>query len=793
MTQGTLDAAVQWTGTLPVNAQGHKLDVVFHGGEPLLAGIDFYRWTLPRLRETFAHRRLRLSIQSNLWLLTEEFCELFSEYNVSIGTSLDGPEAITDAQRGAGYFRRTMTGIELLRRRGLGVSCICTFTRQSAIRAGEILDFFASEGLDFSIHGAVTPIQMDTTRRTTDGPGFRQNGPKADDWSLSPEAYGELLAHLLDLYSANLNRVRISTLDALCQNISTGEGRICTFRNCLGHYLAAAPDGGIYPCQRFAGQPVFRIGKVQDNPGLEQLEQSPVWRRFRKREERMAEECGDCPHFSYCKGGCPYNALAAGGGAFSSLRDPYCSAYQRIFSTITDRALEEVFSEENLNELTANPGDGTLLRRGNLLTLLRNDTHPRDITQRAKQILAAVALGSNDPLNEVAVRLSQTGLALSPLRAEQALASLAQRLTTKGRLNNLYLHVTLACNLRCAHCYAQAGPAHVYDKVMPVKQVVSLCREAVVSGFRQVVITGGEPLIHSDHKRLLDSLAALRAEVELLLIMLRTNLALPLRPDLLAHIGSCVDKIAVSVDGDQTSHNMRRGSGTYERTVANLRVLIKAGCEADILLSANLSVKEAAGAKGESVRALARDLGIRRVHFRPILPLGRARKWKMEIVREAHWTYLGVDDAIAYGFSPTASCGIGQNLYVEPTGEAFPCYACCGDNWLLGNVFDKGGLRSILDSSVFQTLSGRTVDTNQECRHCALRYLCGGACRAWNGPLDIDLDAPPVDCRPLHARARALLLGAMDYLGVTYRQWVDAGLPDDKKSLFSISAENGWR
>lgn len=763
MTTNTLDATVQWAAeTLSINTQDHKLVVVFHGGEPLLAGTTFYRWALPRLRKMFRYQQLRLNVQSNLWLLTEEFCELFTEYNVSVGTSLDGPKAITDAQRGTGYFRRTMAGIELARCYGLAVSCICTFTRQSATCASDIFNFFASEGLDITIHGAVPPLRQDSM---------------VDKWSLSSEAYGKLLLRLLDLYSINMSRIRISTLDALCQSVFTQDGQICTFRDCLGKYLAFAPDGGIYPCQRFAGHTNFRIGNVHDNPSLEQLKLSSVWQFFREREKLVAEECGDCPHFAYCKGGCPYDALTAGGGVFRTLRDPNCSAYQNIFSTITDQAIEEVFSEENLNELIVKPGDGTLLRRGNLLTLMRNGPHPRDVKQRAKRILAAAALGLNEPLDKVALRLTQTGLTHSPLRAEQALAFLAQRFRPKGRLNNLYLHVTFGCNLRCAHCYAEACPAHNCDKVMPIKQVVSLCREAAALGFRQVVITGGEPLIHSNRKRLLDNLAVLRAEIKPLLIVLRTNLALSLEQDILARIGRSVDQICVSVDGDQSSHNTRRGPGTYERTIANLRTLIEAGCKAEISLSANLSVKEAVGTEGKSMRALARNLGIQRVHFRPILPLGRAREAKIEIVRETHWAYLGVDDAIAYGFYPTASCGIGQNLYVEPTGKAFPCYACCEDSWLLGNVYDEGGLRTIINSSAFQTLSKRTVDTNHQCQHCALRYLCGGACRAWSGPLDLNLDAPPVDCRPLHARARALLIGALEYLGVTTRQWIAAGLP----------------
>ena len=383
MGKGILDATLVWLEDLQNRGPIDKLDVVFHGGEPLTAGIDFYCQALPRLRQTLKTKRQRLNMQSNLWLLTGELCELFAEYGVSLGTSLDGPEEITDNQRGRGYFSRTMAGIELARRHGLRVGCICTFTRQSVSHADEIIDFFIHEGLDFSIHAAVPPLVDNGLGQESDISCTQAaRGAATDRWSLSPEAYGSLLVNLLDSYLSNLQRIRISTLDQLSRSISSWEGGICTYRDCLGCYLAIAPDGSIYPCQRFTGLSSFRLGHVQERPGPERLKQAPVWQMFREREERLREECGDCPRFNICKGGCPYNALAVGGGSFNSLKDPYCSSYRRIFSHITERALEEVFSEENMEAVVTQPDGSSLLRKGVLLTIMRGGSHPRQALQR---------------------------------------------------------------------------------------------------------------------------------------------------------------------------------------------------------------------------------------------------------------------------------------------------------------------------------------------------------------------------------------------------------------------------
>lgn len=182
-------------------------------------------------------------------------CELFSKYAVLLGTSLDGPEPINDAQRGDGYFKRTMAGIDRARDHGISVGCICTFTAKSVQYADEVFDFFVSKGLNFSIHPALPSINLH----------FRKgNNVQNRELVLLPEAYGRLLMDMMKRYLDNLDKVQISTIDAMCRAMSVRHGSICIFSNCLGKYFAIDPEGWIYPCQRFAGIPEFRIRNVYD-------------------------------------------------------------------------------------------------------------------------------------------------------------------------------------------------------------------------------------------------------------------------------------------------------------------------------------------------------------------------------------------------------------------------------------------------------------------------------------------------------------------------------------------------
>jgi uncharacterized protein len=764
MRQDTLEAVVRWQAAL---ADRDRLEITFHGGEPLVPGARFYRMALPFLRDGLTPREVRFSLQSNLWLLTDELCELFSEFGVSIGTSLDGPEQINDAQRGVGYFRRTMAGIERARAHGIDVGCICTFTAQSAKHAEEVFDYFLREGLGFSIHAALPPL-----------------GHSGDGWALSPKDHGQLLVDMLDRYLTHADKLRISTLDAMSRSVSAGHGGICSFGDCLGEYLAVDPEGWIYACQRLAGMPQYRLGNVSETPSLDTLAEAPAWRLFADRQTRIEEECGDCAHFDYCRGGCPYNALAASGRGFNgTLRDPYCPAYQRTFTEITDRALAEVFAEENLAAVVEQgPGKHGLMRKGRLLQIMRDGPHPQNVASRAREVVAAVALAVSSSPEEAFEKLDRVGIISQTDVALSSLKALRRRLDTQSEraLLNAYLHVTYACNLRCSHCYARSEPGK--SASMAVEDLARLVRELAQAGFHKAVVTGGEPLAHPDRARLLDALASLREEVKPLQTVLRTNLACRLTPALAERLVRSTDHVIVSVDGDEAAHDARRGAGSYAHIVSNLRALVAKVSQispaaevapAEIGITSVLGAAQIDGREGEAVRALSEELGLP-LHFKPILPLGRAEGRGL-----APEFYSSLDDeveALAYGAHIAATCGLGMNLYIGPNGESFPCYALVSTHHELGNVLMDGLSAVLAQNDVYRGIS---VDTSSRCRDCALRYLCGGLCRAWDRPGDADTTL--ADCAPLHLRAHDLLLAALEALEVPPERWLAAGLspPED--------------
>jgi len=324
----TIKEVVEW---LKIFRQD-SVTFTFHGGEPLLAGAEFYREALPLLAEGLSSRNIAFAIQTNMWKLTPEIAEIFARYNVPIGSSLDGPQELNDLQRGKGYYEKTMRGYEFAKDHGLTVRFITTFTSHSVKFREDIFNFYLDKGLTLKLHPCLPSIK----------------GDNPEKWALDPKEYGELLIYLLDKYLENMGKIEVMNIDHLCKCVFTGRGTVCTFVDCMGDTFAVGPDGGIYPCYRFVGMPEYVMGNVYDRPTMADLAKSDAWKLMHKYKEFVDTACGKCAHIKYCRGGCPYNAIVPTDGEIKAV-DPHCIAYKMIFDEITNRVNQEMFGSGGMD------------------------------------------------------------------------------------------------------------------------------------------------------------------------------------------------------------------------------------------------------------------------------------------------------------------------------------------------------------------------------------------------------------------------------------------------------------
>jgi uncharacterized protein len=322
MSLETLNATTAWLSGF----RDDPVTITFHGGEPLLAGSQFFQAALPLLAEGLRNNTPSFAIQTNLWKMTDEIAKIFAAYRIPIGSSIDGPESLTDSQRGDGYFQRTMAGYKIAKAHGLDVRFICTFTNQSVQVKEDIVQFFREKGFTLKLHPAL--------------PSLRSDDPQK--WALSPVEYGELLVYLLDQSLEHMDELDIMNINDLCRCVFTRRGTVCTYADCMGNTFAIGPDGYIYPCYRFVGMDEWIMGSVYENPSVSDLAGSKAWKSMFQFKDFVDKTCISCNHIRYCRGGCPYNAIAPDHGALNGI-DPHCTAYKRIFDEITNRMNAEMF------------------------------------------------------------------------------------------------------------------------------------------------------------------------------------------------------------------------------------------------------------------------------------------------------------------------------------------------------------------------------------------------------------------------------------------------------------------
>lgn len=148
---------------------GDNLDVLWHAGEPLVAGRGFYEGTgtfLQSIQE--AGQAITQILQTNGMLIDDAWCDLFRRQKVQVGVSIDGPEDLHDRYRtdrtGRGTFGKVMAGVECLKRNGIPFSAMAVLTRESLREPARVLNFF--EGHDIR-HLAFNIEEPETNAHTS--------------------------------------------------------------------------------------------------------------------------------------------------------------------------------------------------------------------------------------------------------------------------------------------------------------------------------------------------------------------------------------------------------------------------------------------------------------------------------------------------------------------------------------------------------------------------------------------------------------------------------------------------
>jgi len=307
------------------------------------------------------------------------------------------------------------------------------------------------------------------------------------------------------------------------------------------------------------------------------------------------------------------------------------------------------------------------------------------------------------------------------------------------RLGWLYVYLTRACNLRCAHCWLSAGPAAALPDAIAAGDVLRLARQALPLGLREVRITGGEPMLAPSFEHLVKGLADLGTEVRV-----ETNATL-VTAAIARTLAACRATVGVSLDGDAMYHDQVRGfDRAYGRALRGIGLLRDQGVEVSLVMA----LRRGNAGLIPHVAGVAADFAIGRVKVNPVTAMGRATQLDdllsaadlLELMRryiDAGEDGPAVDFELPHAFWPLSSikrvgvCHYLQTLSLLADGAL----AMCGlgfdrDDWRLGRP--DADLASIWNEHpllvrVRADLPGRLEGI---CGRCLFLPACGGGCRA---------------------------------------------------------------
>lgn len=311
--------------------ESDEINFCWHGGEPLFAGLNFYKKAIDFQQKYANGKQISNSLQTNGTLVNDDWAKFFNDNQFLIGVSIDGPKEIHDAfrkdTRGNDSWESTVRGIEKLYRNNVEYNTLSTINHYSENKGLEIYQFLKKCGSNYM---QFLPVVEHINRRTRRIASPFDTESELAQWSVKPTAFGEFMCDIFDEWvKHDVGQIFVQLFDAtLAKYIGASPG-ICIFDDTCGDNLIIEHNGDIYVCDHFVYQE-FKLGNLKQN-SMDEILNSKARLDFKMGKRRnLSQECLDCKFYFACTGECPKhrfqngkNALCEGYKMFYEHTEPY--------------------------------------------------------------------------------------------------------------------------------------------------------------------------------------------------------------------------------------------------------------------------------------------------------------------------------------------------------------------------------------------------------------------------------------------------------------------------------------
>ncbi|MGF1718974.1 anaerobic sulfatase maturase [Vibrio kyushuensis] len=329
MGDDALDLAVQQhIESQPVNAP--LVDFIWHGGEPLLRGREFYERAIKQQQRWAEKKEIINTFQTNGTLINHRWAEFFKKHNIMVGISIDGPNLLNDIARidlkGESSFEKTMRGVSLLKEHNVEFNTLTVINNRTYKHGAKIYQFLKENG---SPYLQFQPCQDHELDRRSEY-----------DWSLTGDQWGILLCDVFDEWcKQDIGKVYVQFFENCLMILMGKPSQMCHHSETCGQQLMMEASGDVFSCDHFA-YPKYKIGELGDTT-LQSLVNSEQQRHFGDdKKTQLNQECQQCDFLAMCHGGCPKNwtSKTSKGEDINAL----CYGYKKFFNYALPRLLKMV-------------------------------------------------------------------------------------------------------------------------------------------------------------------------------------------------------------------------------------------------------------------------------------------------------------------------------------------------------------------------------------------------------------------------------------------------------------------
>jgi uncharacterized protein len=304
-------------------SSGPVINFSWHGGEPILLGLDYFRTIVALQRKHQPHnQRITNGIQTNGTLLDEDWCRFLAGEGFSVGLSLDGPQEMHDRHRVTRgqnpTHKEAMRGYRLLRQHRIPCDILCVVHAGNVDHPSEVYRFFKQINARY-----IGFLPLVEPRGDEKGGVSHRTVPA--------EALGRFLCVIFDEWkSRDIERIKVQIFEEAARTAFGQEHALCIFRETCGDIPVVEHNGDFYSCDHFVDTE-HRLGNIRETPLIDLLESQAQKAFGQAKLDALPRSCRTCEVLNMCHGGCPKDRILPTPDGEAKL-NYLCAGYKRFFT-----------------------------------------------------------------------------------------------------------------------------------------------------------------------------------------------------------------------------------------------------------------------------------------------------------------------------------------------------------------------------------------------------------------------------------------------------------------------------